>query len=171
MLTNLMMVWSCFAPKHFFTAVAVLLLQYLLFAHILGGQKPWPLIWLRRPLNDAVTMFLQLADPYSSLCAVTELSCFSDRNIWDFLRPEAAVSCCFPPLLCSKPLLSDTKYPKMCTWWQNQTLPNNLLDLSLVFFSNLFKLKSVLSHLQAVCIWNLTKHSPWAIIFPAAVPL
>lgn len=53
------------------------------------GQK---LTRLKRPLSGAAVIFILLTDLFSGPRVVTGSSCFSDRNIWDFLSPEAAVA-------------------------------------------------------------------------------
>lgn len=62
-----------------------------------------------RRLSGVAIIFIQLTDLSSGLRVVMESSCFSDRNIWDFLSPEAAVSWYFSPFLCSEPTVSDIK--------------------------------------------------------------
>lgn len=65
-----------------------------------------------RPLSGVAVILTLLTDLSSGLHAVTGSSCFSDRNIWDFLSAQTAVSWYISPVLQREPTVSDTKAVK-----------------------------------------------------------
>lgn len=146
-----------------------------------------------RPLSGVAVIFILLTDLSAGLRVVTGSSCFSDRNIWDFLSPEAAVAGIF--LLSSKVNLQYSRWHRnlkkkntrgvqmvkashITEWLSCVGLEYCKLNI-LIFFpnpacNNLVKLKSIFSNRQTeyVCEANsLPKHSPSAIWFPTAVVL
>lgn len=44
------------------------------------------------PLSGGAAILTPVNDPFAALPVLTGSSCFSDRNIWDFLSAEAAVA-------------------------------------------------------------------------------
>lgn len=108
-----------------------------------------------RLLSGLAVILTPLTDLFSGLRVVTRSSCFSDRNIWDFLSPEAGVSWYFPFSSSEVNLQYRKTFQKLtvATGESITHVPTHSFVDGIIFnffqiqrSSNLVKLKSILSN-------------------------